>query len=739
MVARKQIKISGRVQGVGFRPYVYHIAHVLKLSGWVKNAAFGVILEIQGESTSRFIPKLLSNLPALAKIDTIHISHLDIKVNEDQFTIIDSQLGQASTNFSPDVTICSLCLIELFDTKSRFYQYPFLNCTHCGPRLTITKQLPYDRCQTSMAIFPLCQACEHDYKNPSNRRYHAQPIACSQCGPQLSSPMNEIAHYIKQGRIIALKGLGGYQLICDARNETTIATLRLRKQRKDKPFAIMLLNLASINSIANYEKQEEILLTSPERPIVLLPQKPNTLPSNIAPGLSHIGVMLPYTPIHYLLFHALLGNPSGHRWIDEHQSTVLIVTSANPGESPILIDNEQSQIELRLIANQIISHDRNIVTRVDDSVLRVVNKAPVFIRRARGYVPTSIKLAHAIPTTLALGGYLKNTFCITRDDEAFLSQHIGDLTNKATRDFFHETLQYLINFLNVKPECIAHDMHPDFYTTFLASEYNLPTFAIQHHHAHLAAVAAEYHIQEPVLGLALDGHGYGLDGGIWGGELFLLNTNHAQRLGHLLPLPIPSGDKAARAPWHMGASMLHVLGLNQEIVKRFSNQPEVALLANLLQRIDTPVSSSCGRLFDAAAALLGVHTNTQYEGQAAMKLESLVTKPEIMADGWKIDMHGLSLLPLFKSLLNLDPIVGANLFHGTLIAALADLITAWSREKHINTVLLSGGCFLNKILAEGLITMLAKSQIKALLPKLAPPNDGGIALGQAWIGGLSCA
>lgn len=739
MVARKQIKISGRVQGVGFRPYVYQIAHALKLSGWVKNSTSGVILEIQGESTSRFIPQLLSGLPALAKIDAIHIRHLHIKVNESQFTIIDSQLGQTNTNIPPDITICSLCLAELFDTESRFYRYPFLNCTHCGPRLTLIHQLPYDRCHTSMAIFPLCNLCEHDYTNPRDRRYHAQSIACHQCGPQLCASIDEIAQHIKQGKIVAIKGLGGYQLICDAKNETTIATLRRRKKRNDKPFAVMSLNLASVKSIAYYNKQEEILLTSSERPIVLLSKKPNTLPINIAPDLSHIGIMLPYTPIHYLLFHALIGNPRGNRWLHENQSTVLIVTSANPSENPILIDDEESQINLLPIANQIVSHNRNIVTRVDDSVVRTINQAPIFIRRARGYVPNSIKLAYAIPSTLALGGHLKNTFCITHHDEAFLSQHMGDLVNKATRDFFHETLQHLLDFLNIKPERIAHDMHPDFYTTFLATQYNLPTFAIQHHHAHLAAVAAEYHIQEPVLGLALDGHGYGLDGGIWGGELFLLSKNHAQRLAHLLPLPLPGGDKAARSPWYMGASILHLLGHNQEITRRFSHQPDAALLANLLQKIDTPVSSSCGRLFDAAAALLGVHFNAQYEGQAAMKLESLVTKPKIMEDGWNIHPNGLSLLPLFNSLLNLDPVTGANLFHGTLIAALADLVTIWSREKHINTVLLSGGCFLNKVLSEGLAKLLTKSQINVLLPKLAPPNDGGISLGQAWIGGLSCA
>jgi len=452
-----------------------------------------------------------------------------------------------------------------------------------------------------------------------------------------------------------------------------------------------------------------------------------------------LGIMLPYTPLHYLLFHALLGFPEDHGWLQKKQSLAFIVTSANVHEDPMIIDDDAAKQALSQITDVIVSHNRCIVTRMDDSVLRVINELPCFIRRARGYMPTAIKLARAIPPTLALGGYLKNTFCITRNDEAFLSQHIGDLKNQASRDFFDDSLRHLLKFLDVKPERIAHDMHPDFYTTRLAHEYDLPRISVQHHHAHLAAVAAEYQLQEPALGLALDGHGYGLDSANWGGELFLWEQTQIKRLSHLKPLALPGGDKAAHEPWRMGASVLYSLGFAKEITQKFSEQPHAALLAHMLaHNINSPYSSSCGRLFDAAAALLGIHTTAQYEGQAAMKLESLVTTPQIMQNGWQINEQGLSLLPVLAKLLETDSKTGANLFHGTLIAALTDWINHWSDITQIKTVLLSGGCFLNKILAEGLIKNLATLNFAVFFPKQAPPNDGGIALGQAWMGGLSC-
>lgn len=746
MVKRRQFHINGQVQGVGFRPCVYQIAIKLNLTGWVRNDASGVTLEVQGELVEHFWEALIKHLPPLAKIDTVYTNELPINMDEYEFVILKSESGHANTLISPDVAICASCLDELFDKKSRFYHYPFLNCTQCGPRLTITYQLPYDRGQTSMASFPFCMQCEADYQNPNNRRYHAQPTACEKCGPMLSASLSEIAKNIQQGNIIALKGLGGYQLICDANHISAIMQLRQRKNRLSKPFAVMVLNVESAKIWANVNEQETLLLNSEERPIVLLHKKfTNTMLDAIAPDLHSMGIMLPCTPLHYLLFHAMLGFPEDRQWLEKPQPWVFIVTSANSYGNPIVVDEKTAQQELNAIADIIISYNRRIVTRMDDSVLQLVNHSPCFIRRARGYLPKPIKLAKAIPSILALGGHLKNTFCITRHNEAFLSQHIGDLKNKASRDFFHESLTYFLKFLAVEPEYITHDKHPDFYSTQFAYEYaqanNIPTISVQHHHAHLASVAAEYQLQEPALGLALDGYGYGSDHTMWGGELFLVEQEKAERLSHLQPLALPGGDKAATDPWYMGASVLDSLGLTKEIVRRFSEQPNAALIASLLEKKMSPTSSSCGRLFDAAAALLGIHATKQYEGQAAMKLESLVTHPQVMQGGWNNTDHGLSLLPLFAQLLHLDPVAGANLFHGTLVAALTEWVIHWSKIKQINIILLSGGCFLNKILAEGLINSLQKAHsanLRVLFPQKAPPNDGGIALGQAWIGGLSC-
>jgi hydrogenase maturation protein HypF len=733
---RLRILITGQVQGVGFRPHAYRIARQLGLIGWVQNNASGVLIEIQGQSTSHFLPQLMINLPPLARIDDIQMKVIPPKNNEKLFQIVESTTGSIKTIISPDMGICPACLHELFDPNSRYYLYPFLNCTHCGPRLSITRRLPYDRRQTSMDVFPLCGECQHDYGDPTNRRYHAQPTACANCGPQLALFIAELAKYILDGEIIALKGLGGYQLICDAKNKHALLKLRERKNRESKPFALMVANIISANAIAELNECSEKLLLSKERPIVLLPKKDKLSIDDIAPGLSYYGVMLPYTPLHYLLFHALAGDPYTDKWINEFDPSVLIVTSANSGGDPLIIDDQVAQRELHQIADKIVSYNREIVCRVDDSVVHVINKAPVFIRRARGFVPTSIKLPHAIPSTLAVGGHLKNTFCLTRDDQAFVSQHIGSLNNKASIEFFHESLNHFIAFLGVKPERIAHDLHPDFYTTRFALSYGMPAYAVQHHHAHLAAVAAEHHVQEPSLGLALDGYGYGTNGEAWGGELLLLENTTFERLGSFYPLPQPGGDIAAREPWRMAASVMHVLGRGHEIPTRLRDYPHAGLLPQLLEkRLNTPLTSSCGRLFDAASSLLGVTRISQYEGQAAMQLESLVTRPEMLPKGWRKEEGYFNMLPTLAHLFDMDPIKGANLFHGTLIAGLAEWVLEAAERLSIDVILLGGGCFLNKVLTEGLIKILAKNGLKTLLSQKLPPNDGGISLGQAWIAG----
>ncbi len=736
---RKRLKISlaGQIQGVGFRPHVYRIAKQMGLSGWVCNHASGVTIEIQGESAAEFVQQLTQSLPPLARIDTIETTPIAPLESEQDFSIIKTQTGKAvTTKISPDVCVCQDCLKELFDPTGRFYHYPFLNCTNCGPRLTIVRQLPYDRCQTTMDEFPLCPHCKKDYSDPNNRRYHAQPTACSQCGPQLSMSISEIVQRITDGQILAIKGMGGYQLICDAKNEKTVANLRQRKQRDAKPFAIMTANIESLKPFVKINIEAETLLTDWTRSIVLLPKNNEQLAPSIAPNLSELGVMLPCTPIHYLLFNGFASYPNDLDWLKKFNDTVLVVTSANPSGLPLIIDDEQAHHELGKIADAIVSYNRKILTRIDDSVVRIIEKKPYFIRRARGFVPNSIKLPRALPPGLAVGGYLKNTFCITRGNEAFVSQYIGDLDNAETIDFFHETLDRLLKLLDVKPEYIAHDLHPNFHTTRFANDYGVPTFAVQHHHAHLASVAAEYHIQEPALGLALDGYGYGTNGGAWGGELMLLEGTQYHRLEHLRLLPQPGGDIAAREPWRMAAGILYLLGREDEIEQRFADQTHSASLQQILDKnINSPQTSSCGRLFDAASALLNVRHLSQYEGQAAMELESLVTQQQVLSNGWRTNNDELDLLPLMEALIEKNPIEGANLFHGTLAAAWADRIQQHAHKNNIRTIILSGGCFLNKILTNALIKQLSSKGLNVLLPKQMPPNDGGISLGQICIAG----
>ncbi len=737
---RLQLVVKGQVQGVGFRPHVYRIATKLGLTGWVRNDSSGVTIEIQGQLAPQFLPLMTEHLPPLVRV--MNIQHTSLPYQQDDlcFHILESPPGKALTLISPDMCICAECLTELFDPESRYYLYPFLNCTNCGPRLTITHQLPYDRCNTVMNRFPLCFVCEQVYLDPSNRRYHAQPTACQHCGPTLSLSIENIVDRLRQGEIIALKGLGGYQLICDARNQVAIANLRMRKQREAKPFALMVLNCASAQSIVEVNALAESLLTCPERPVLLLSRKKNDLPVCIAEGLSDFGVMLPSTPVHYLLFHGLAGFPLGFDWLNAASSTVLIVTSANSGGSPLVIDDQDARQSLHGIADTIVTYDREIVVRADDSVIRLVNGAPVLIRRARGYVPTSIQLPYEIPPTLALGGHLKNTFCITRGDEAFVSQHIGSLNNQDTIHFFHETLDHLLTFLHVTPELIAHDMHPDFYTTQFAEHYDIPIYAIQHHYAHLASVVAEHHLQRPVLGLVLDGYGFGVDGALWGGELIRLENFHFQHMGSFYPLQQPGGEMAAREPWRMAAAVLYRLGRGNEIKSRFSSFHQAEFLHQLLEKnIQCPLTSSCGRLFDAVSALLGVCTRSQYEGQAAMQLESLVTVPFSMPLGWRIVDHYFDMTPTLEALCDIhDPVEGTNLFHGTLIDGLAVWIKGYVRATGITAVVLSGGCFINKILTEGLLNALSHSGIQIYLPRRLPPNDGGLCLGQAWVAGNCC-
>lgn len=741
---RYRFLITGTVQGVGFRPTVYRVARELGLTGWVYNDAQGVTVEAQGEHANQFIKLLRRELPRLAQIDHVHEEPIELVEEEREFRIVKSQNAhRVGAKISPDVATCDDCLGELFNPHSRFYLYPFLNCTNCGPRLTITRQLPYDRSQTAMSVFPMCGVCQNEYEDPLDRRYHAQPTACEKCGPRLSDDIPTIARQIRDGNIVAIKGVGGYQLICDARNEQAVKRLRERKERDAKPFALMVLNAASAEQLIQLSLSEKQLLKSWQRPIVLLKKRKRAgdrmlLSDEVAKGLNEYGIMLPYSPIHYLLFHDLLGRPAGMQWLREEQPIILIATSANISGEPLITHDVIAKENLKAIADLIVSYNRDIVTRADDSVTRVVAGSPYFIRRARGYVPAAIKLPNEVPPILATGAFLKNTVCVTRGDEAFVSQYLGDMDNEQTIEFFHETVDHLLHVLDVKPEIVVHDLHPDFYTTKFAETFGVQTVGVQHHHAHLFAVAAENRLTERAIGLALDGYGYGERGEAWGGELMLLDHGVAQRLGSLLPLPQPGGDIAAREPWRMAVAVLDILNRQDQIVKRFGACPQIDALQMLLNKgTNVGMTSSAGRLFDAASALLGVALYNRYEGEAPMQLEALVIHPQVLTKGWSIDQSNyLNFLPLLSALLSYSPAEGANIFHGTLIAGLSDWVGKVAKQYQTKNVLLSGGCFLNRVLLEGLLTELRKRGLKPFIHLQLPPNDGCISLGQAWAGGI---
>ncbi len=733
---RVKLKINGLVQGVGFRPYVYNLAHNHNLTGWTKNSANGVLIEIQGLETKQFIKALTKTPPANAIIKKIEQCEIQL-IQEDDFQIIESQTCSEKNELAADSSVCAACLKDLFNPDNPYYLYPFVSCSHCGPRYSISRKTPYDRAKTTMASFKMCSRCENEYSDAENRRFHAQTIACAECGPRLSLPVDKITTQLQRGMILAIKGLSGFHLLCDATNEAAVKRLRQRKQRPEKPLAVMVANIASAKQLAHINDKEAQLLQSQQRPIVVLSKK-NNLPisESVAPDLKWLGIMLPYTPLHYLLFHQACGQPDDTDWLEQAQSLCLVMTSGNNSGEPLIIDGYKARLKLSDIADLIIDHDREIVTRCDDSVLRVINQQTAFIRRARGYAPLAIKLPHAIPATLAVGGHLKNTICITRDDEAFISQHIGDLNNAASLHYFKNSIGHLLSLLNVTPERVAHDLHPDFHSTRHAQSLGLPCYAIQHHHAHLAAVAAEHNISQPAIGLALDGFGLGSDHNAWGGELLLLNGPHFQRLSHLQPLKQPGGDIATREPWRMAASFLQKTGRGDEIAERFQAQPAARNIAQLLQKnIHSPTTSSGGRLFDVASGLLHLKHTSSFEGQAAMQLEGLVTETTVMHAGWLIKDNQLDFSPLLTAMLDMPPVAAANLFHGTLIEALSEWTTQMAQKHETDIVLLSGGCFLNQVLTNGLIEALQRQKFKAYLQTQSPINDGGISLGQAWITG----
>ncbi|ULK99611.1 carbamoyltransferase HypF [Bradyrhizobium sp. I71] len=728
---RLRLHVRGAVQGVGFRPYVYGLATRYRLGGFVANDSHGVVIEVEGERASDFVAALPLEKPPLARIDEISVQLVGA-VASDGFHIRGSEQGRVSTRIVADAATCEECLRELFDPASRFYRYPFINCTHCGPRYTIAERLPYDRATTAMKRFAMCKACAGDYADPDSRRFHAEAIACPQCGPQLSHGIAEIAAAIAVGRIVAIKGLGGYQLLCDARDDEAVARLRQRKHRDQKPFAVMVASRDDVGGIADASAAELALLETTARPIVLMTSH-RRLAGAIAPKLSRIGVMLPLAPIHHLIFEVL--NTAHQR---PGESWAIVATSANPGGEPLLIDNHEAELRLSGIADLVVTHDRDIVTRADDSVAMVVAGRTQFIRRARGYVPEPVRLPRTVPPILAVGGALKSTVTVMRGNEAFVSQHIGDLDTAEGFRFFEETVSHLLSTLDVEPVVVAHDLHPNMASTHFAEASGRRPIAVQHHHAHAASVMAEHGVTGAALALVLDGFGHGSDGGNWGGELLLCEGATFRRLGHLAPMKMAGGDRAAREPWRMAASALHELARGNAIATRFAAQPQAARLHVLLDQPGVPVTTSAGRLFDAAAGLLGLCQVQSYEGEAAMKLEARVRAPCSMKDGWSIEDGMLSLFPLLARLAaeDIDPVEGAGLFHGTLAVACVDWIGRAARETGVTTVALSGGCFLNAILSSEIERGCIAAGLLPLLPRQLPPNDGGLSLGQAWIAAL---
>ncbi|MBM2883713.1 carbamoyltransferase HypF [Chromobacterium phragmitis] len=758
IMAREQLTVRGIVQGVGFRPFVYRLAGELALSGWIRNDGDGVTMELQGDDArlDGFAARLLLERPPLARIDQLLRQPLPELAQPDGFAILASESGGAHAAIGADSCTCDACLAELFNPANRRYRYPFINCTDCGPRYTLVSRLPYDRAQTSMAAFAQCPACLDEYRDPLHRRFHAEPNACSICGPSLAlldatgpaagDAIAETLKRLQDGEIVAIKGLGGFHLACDARNAAAVARLRQRKAREEKPLAIMAANAASLAELARIDELSGRLLCSPQRPIVLLPKTAgcdDALPG-VAPDVAWLGVMLPYTPLHYLLFHEAAGRPDGTSWLAEPQSLLLVMTSANPHGEPLITRNEDARALLPDLADAVLEHDRDIVTRCDDSVLRVgCHGHAQFLRRGRGYTPCAIGLSRGGPSVLALGAHLKNTLCLTRGNEAFLSQHIGDLDRVANCRTLEAAAGHLQALLSVRPQFIAHDLHPDYFSSRLARELaerlNIPALAVQHHHAHIAAILAEQQCDETVLGLALDGVGLGDDGGAWGGELLMVDGAHSQRLGHLSTLALPGGDRAAREPWRMAAAALHSWGADEEIPARFPNEaaaPQLALWLNQGKALTR--TSSLGRHFDAAAALLGIAARTSFEAQAAIRLEGLAERhglPPKPPRRHQIDQDNhLDLTPLLRQLASgMAPAAGAALFHACLIEALADWAAQTARRLGLRRVACGGGCLQNAILARGLHAALGRRGLSMLQARLVPAGDGGLALGQAWV------
>jgi hydrogenase maturation protein HypF len=747
-----KIWVKGIVQGVGFRPFIYTQAKQNNLTGWVRNTSSGVEIEICGtqDGVDAFLYALHHNPPPLARIDKLKSQPCPPNGSE-TFEIRASQPHAGDfIPISPDVSICLDCQRELLDPSDRRYRYPFINCTNCGPRFTIIQDIPYDRAKTTMAGFEMCPDCWAEYLNPLDRRFHAQPVACPVCGPHIwlesrgkrlderQNALKTARSWLKQGKILAIKGLGGYHLACDATNARAVDELRQRKKRSDKPFALMAYDLAAVEKHCRVSEQEHLLLLSHQHPVVLLERRPeSTVAAGAAPNQSTLGLMLPYTPLHLLLLEPELDFPD-----------MLVMTSGNLSEEPIAYDDADALRRLEPLADGFLLHNRPIHMRVDDSVVRVAAEAPYLLRRARGYAPNPIQLPFDVPSILAAGAELKNTFCLSRQQYAFLSHHIGDLENYETLTSFEEGITHFEHLFRIQPQAIACDLHPDYLATRYARQRSereeLPLIEVQHHHAHLAACLADngWLSDDPVIGMSFDGTGLGTDGAIWGGEVMLGGYRGYQRLYHLAYTPLPGSDAAVRKPARMALAHLWQAGIDWELefppVDAVCSSERATLHGMLTHRINSPLTSSMGRLFDAASALAGVRQEATYEGQAAIEFEALADPDENGSYRFDIQDHVFDPTPVWQALLSdwrngvPKPVISAR-FHNGIVELIQLLCSQIHADTGIQTVALSGGVWQNRFLLERTIVKLRSSGFDVLVHRKTPANDGGIALGQLMV------
>jgi hydrogenase maturation protein HypF len=758
---RHAVAVRGVVQGVGFRPFVFRLAHETGLSGFIGNNTDGVTIEIEGPEARvrEFLERLRTDAPPMARIDSVVVEDRSPS-GESEFRIVSSQvLGQVSTGIPADAATCPDCLRELLDPADRRHRYPFINCTNCGPRFTITRRIPYDRPQTSMAVFPMCPQCQAEYDDPLNRRFHAQPNACRVCGPRVwltdterveipaDDPITACIDRLMDSEIMAIKGIGGFHLAVDATIEPAVMRLRERKHRYGKPLAVMVRDIGMARKLCELTSEEEALMLTPARSIVLARALTgNGIADSVAPGIPWLGIYLPYAPLQHLLFA-------------DTRVRALVMTSANLSEEPITIDNDEAQERLKHIADAFLLHNREILQRCDDSVQAVVDGAPQVIRRARGFVPLAMELPLALhiaaPPLLAVGGHLKSVFALARGQYVYQSQHLGDLENLTGIEFFEHALDHLMRTFEIQPQVVVHDLHPGYLSTSWAKEWatarSMPLIGVQHHHAHIAGCMAEHGLEGPVIGLSLDGTGYGSDGRIWGGEVLIARLGSFERFAHLDYVPMPGGDAAVREPWRMALAHLHAAGFDVSSPEMLSLlgaiEKESRLLMRMMERaLNAPLTSSLGRLFDAVAAVVLNRRTVDYEAQAAIELEGVAVDEPDDGEGYEVALHGgdwqkreplvIKVAPLWEELLaDLKRGAGkpkiAARFHAGVANGFVGAAEAARSATGIRIVAMSGGVMHNRRLARLLRSRLEWHGFQVYQHRRVSPGDGGLSYGQA--------